>query len=506
MAFGIAWNLSSVCDVLLIVVFVVATASNSLVLLVFYRKPGLRTLSNRFVINLLVTNLLSCWLLLPLVLVDSMLMPSFHSLCAVSQGVSTGLSAASVMSVLLIAIDQYYAVIDPLHYHSHIDNTRCGFMISVSWFFSCLWAVAGGLFYNSPNIIWTSCDRDRQSAFTPLIPLITEPSISVFSVIYSVLTFVLPFSAICWMYLSIYFAAHENSQRTRRNGSSTGFYTSNAVASTPPVSYAVVPVSGQQSADPEDTSESPRLSVKSVDGADPTVFVKPSMTRSPTRSSLRSTSSFIMNSLRCRISNASMFKYREETRAARISALVIVMGLVCWSPFSLVVLFTSPLVGIHVPHSVAKLSLTLLVIASVVSPLLFAHRNRRIQRDIRKLFGITRRSTAMCPPGDRQRAQSQRPRGLPADYSHTALDLLAEGGDENNSQVKTGSFLSRVWWEGGVQIVTKFDKVSGKSLICVPEVALDVDHSRSSFSSGGSASTQRSTSAASISSYTADEC
>lgn len=40
-------DFSLVCDVLLILIFLVATASNSLVLLVFYRKPGLRTLSNR---------------------------------------------------------------------------------------------------------------------------------------------------------------------------------------------------------------------------------------------------------------------------------------------------------------------------------------------------------------------------------------------------------------------------------------------------------------------------
>ncbi|KAG8263446.1 hypothetical protein J6590_033653 [Homalodisca vitripennis] len=506
---------SLACDILLIVIFVVATASNSLVLLVFYRKPGLRTLSNRFVINLLATNLLSCWLLLPLVITDSMMTAASQVFCALSQGVSIGICAASVLSVLLIGVDQYYAVIDPLHYHSHIDTTKCAFMITFAWCFSVICATVGGLFYDVPRSLWTLCGEKATD-----LPLVPDVYISIFSIVYTCLTFFLPFSVICWMYLSIYFAAHKNSQRTRRNGSSTGFYTTNAIANTPPVDYAMVPAASQPAVPSQapSTSESPKLSVKSVDVSEPPVFVKPSITRSPTRTSLRSTSSFIMNSLRCRISNASMFKYREETRAARISALVIVMGLVCWCPFSLVVLLSSPAIGIQVPHYLAKLSVTLLVVTAVISPLLFAHRNRRIQRDLRKLFGLARRPNSLSP------SVSQRPRGqnlqrsappkrvLPPNYSHNALDLLsslAEAGDdhrESKSDKKNSSFLSRVWWKEGVQIVTKLDKVSGSSLICVPEVALDVDNSRSSFSSGGSTSTQRSTSAASISSYTADEC
>lgn len=439
--------------------------------------------------------------------------------CAVSQGVSRGLCAASVLSVLLIGVDQYYAVIDPLHYHSHIDNTRCAFMITFSWCFSISCAVVGGFFFKTPHTIWSLCGEEN-NAFQSFVP---DSYISVFSIVYFMMTFFLPFSIICWMYLSIYFAAHQNSQRTRRNGSSAGYYTNNALASTPSVDYAMVPAASQPISNSQapSTSDSPRLSVKSVDTNDPTLFVKPSLTRSPTRTSLRSTSSFIMNTLRCRISNASMFKYREETRAARISALVIVMGLVCWCPYSLVVLLSSPVIGIKVPHHLAKLSITLLVVATIVSPLLFAHRNRRIQRDLRKLFGLARRPTSLYPGGSQRPRQqgsqvpqgSQRPakRVLPPNYSCTALELLgslAEGGDEvrdNQPEVKSATFLSRVWWQEGVQIVTKLDKVSGKSLICVPEIALDVDNSRSSFSSGGSSSTQRSTSAASISSYTGDD-
>ncbi|XP_013141889.1 PREDICTED: uncharacterized protein LOC106105938 [Papilio polytes] len=52
-------------EILLLALFIVSTAANSLALLVFCRRPGLRTISNRFVINLLATNLLTTCLLAP---------------------------------------------------------------------------------------------------------------------------------------------------------------------------------------------------------------------------------------------------------------------------------------------------------------------------------------------------------------------------------------------------------------------------------------------------------
>lgn len=514
-----------ICDIVLILIFAAATASNSLVLLVFYRRPGLRTLSNRFVINLLTANLLSCWILLPLILADSVWQPSLHGLCAISQGLSTGLCAASVFSVLLIGVDQYYAVTDPLHYHTRINTPRYAVMVTLSWVVSITFGCVGGTFHGATNV-WYACGEIKH-----IVPNFYR---SVFSVVYFIFVFVLPFTSLCWIYLSIYTAAHKNSERTRRNGSSAGFYVGNTVP-TNETPYSIVPSSTQQQQNAtaitiqDSTTQIACASPKSLDAPEQPVFVKSALHRCPTRTSLRSTSSFIVNSLRYRISNASLFRYREETRAARISALVIVMGLVCWFPFTVVLLLNSPLWNVDVPRVISKLSLTLLASSAIITPLLFAHRNKRIQRDLRKLLGLARRPTSVYAGQQSQRraAQSQRnqKRVLPANYSHNALELLgslAEGADESatanetriqeveintdNAETNNSShFLSRVWCKhSGQRIMSKTDKLTGKALITVPEIALDVDTSRSSFSSGGSSVTQRSTSAASISS-TADD-
>lgn len=78
----------------------------------------------RFVINLLGTNLAACCLFLPLAAVDNVLERPGAVLCSVGRAAAAGTCAASVLAVLLIAIDQYCAVVDPLRYHSRISRLR----------------------------------------------------------------------------------------------------------------------------------------------------------------------------------------------------------------------------------------------------------------------------------------------------------------------------------------------------------------------------------------------
>ncbi|KAJ9576179.1 hypothetical protein L9F63_007001 [Diploptera punctata] len=346
------------CDILLVIIFLTGTAANATVLLVFCRRPALRTLPNRFVVNLLCTNLVVTCVLVPLILAD-VLTDHQPVLYAVCDGIAAGVCSASVLAVLMIALDQYCAVMDPLHYHSRISKARSAGLMAITWTLSSALGVVHGL------------------GFYP----------SIFAATYSVIVFVLPFSCILWMYACIYTAAHNNSKRTR-------------------------------------ISEAERTP------------------------SLRSTSSGLVNNIRYRISNASMFRYREETRAARISALVIVMVLLCWFPYvgDLAVLSSGLFL---LPQYVHRVSLTLLASGTLISPCLFAYRNQRIQREARKLMG--------CPFREKQ---CKLPRPRP--------ELLAEHGLLGNC------------------IRTEGDRRKSDFVVNLPESALTVDTCRSSFSSGGS--------------------
>lgn len=96
----------------------------------------------------------------------------------------------------------------------------------------------------------------------------------------------------------------------------------------------------------------------------------------------RSNANFI-NNIKCKISNASIFKYREESRAAKISILVIFMVLICYVPYGASLIFDD-----YTTKSYHNVSIILLITSNVISPFLFAYRNRRVQRELYKFFGI----------------------------------------------------------------------------------------------------------------------
>lgn len=93
-----------------------------------------------------------------------------------------------------------------------------------------------------------------------------------------------------------------------------------------------------------------------------------------------------MTSIRHRLSNASsIFKYREESRAARISILVVIMFLISYFPYGMLVLLQER--AIFIDNS-SLLPVCFVVIANLSSPFIFAYRNKRVRRGVCRLFGI----------------------------------------------------------------------------------------------------------------------
>ncbi|XP_055637532.1 uncharacterized protein LOC129776126 [Toxorhynchites rutilus septentrionalis] len=99
-----------------------------------------------------------------------------------------------------------------------------------------------------------------------------------------------------------------------------------------------------------------------------------------------------MTSIRHRLSNASsLFKYREESRAARISILVIIMFLVSYLPYGILVLMQGH-VDLFLVSDQALLAIFTVVIANLSSPFIFAYRNKRVRRGVRRLLGIDKKT------------------------------------------------------------------------------------------------------------------
>lgn len=187
-------------------------------------------------------------------------------------------------------------------------------------------------------------------------------------------------------------------------------------------------------------------------------------------SSIKSTSSYI-NSLKYRISNGSLFRYREETRAARISALVIVMGLICWTPYVVMLIMRNlePFVSLNLSHSYDVTALSFLILAAYISPLLFGYRSRRVKRELRKIFCFKKELS------------------YKNNRSLMAKKVLKRRHSSNLSQFEMDSKYNIFSCVYGRNRWPK-EKVQ---FMQVPETALAVETCRSSFSSG--ASTQIST-------------
>lgn len=232
----------------------------------------------RFVMNLTVSNLLVCAIMNPLLIMDAATTSStfivesqsIGSICAISEGAVAIVTTSSVFSVLLIAVDQYFAVVDPLRYRARVDKLKSGILIISTWFISIIFGLLA--FFNpNPQSFWQSCiSRNKnlssnisfdfltestvldnntgrfnvngiseivetvksirldsnmdliENSTTVIFDTLTSDTITygfVYAIVYSIFAYFIPFVAVCWIYVSIYVAAHRNSERTRKSGS-----------------------------------------------------------------------------------------------------------------------------------------------------------------------------------------------------------------------------------------------------------------------------------------------
>ncbi|GAB0092686.1 hypothetical protein DMENIID0001_077140 [Sergentomyia squamirostris] len=479
---------------------VLSASVNVLALGAFWMTPSLRTTANRFVINLLIVNLVCCIILGPSLLLNSSALRSdepddadlttvlnchlnrtapgcatniiFHE-ASLSENKNTIViaeideevedfsrdsssfskirlwtldvaAALGALSVLLVVGDTWCAVTDPLRYHSRVSGPRAWALIGATWCLGIVFGVA-------------SAFRDNDTT-------LYEPDgiyIAVFSFAYFVLIILLPFVLVCAMYWRIFREARENGLRMRQNGSSPLLQSAlNLTSSTQPPQntlhterHSSIPPGGlimklDKEYDAKDCTK-PLLNAplynkhleipKSMDrnqnsiilslslaGGDESLRrnysarqlfpleelenIKCDLRHANSTPNLQKHNTVVdvsgpllplptvqvhpkglsyMTSIRHRLSNASsLFKYREESRAARISILVVIMFLVSYIPFGLLVLLEGHSVPFLTPTDRTLVSIFTVVLANLSSPFIFAYRNKRVRRGVRRLMGF----------------------------------------------------------------------------------------------------------------------
>lgn len=190
-----------------------------------------------------------------------------------------------------------------------------------------------------------------------------------------------------------------------------------------------------------------------------------------------------------------MFRYREETRAAKISALVIVTAAACWTPYAVLKLSEWPPLsddeqgGGGIPSPGPLVALLSLSAHAIVTPILFAHRNRRVHRELCRIFCRRKRCSSFY---DNVRNATV--------ASSVAAPVKPSAGSSPHHVF--GRLFGR---PGGIIRFGRTSVVTYPAVAAAPAAAAitasnvaaaqlptDTDMTRSSFSSNGSATTQTS--------------
>lgn len=265
-------------DIFVGALLVVSGCINLLAIGAFWVTPSLRTTANRFVINLLLINFISCLILSPFAFsavanspalassapqnvsalsynvtnedgsgeagVNASLLPecsnqtrecleaslrivehlannaSHHDDNRIKRVYGDALKkyqswsldlvvALSVLSVLLVVMDTFVAVTDPLRYHSRISDFKAWLLIAFCWIFSILVGIASAL---------RTLDGDSPSEFEEYVD--GNVYNTMFLLTYFLSIVITPCLLVSLMYWRIYLEARESGQRMRQNGSS----------------------------------------------------------------------------------------------------------------------------------------------------------------------------------------------------------------------------------------------------------------------------------------------
>lgn len=402
-----------------------------------------------------------------------------YLLCYLAQSGTSLVCTASIFSILLIGINQYFAVIHSLRYHFYISKCRCMIYIYTGWIVAIFFGILGAVSQNHSGL-WHFCDETPKSSSSYRIIN------TVYAFVYFVFMILAPFLAISVIYCCIYTAAKQNSERMRRSTS----------GSCNLETYIQVPVKqeGNERRSSEETVdfvEKPLPKVQSAPNFLNLTATCENGVKVNRTASDRAPNNFI-NSLKFKITNASVFRYREEARAAKISIIVIFMVLVCYIPYGITLILNSDLINIKTPRYFNYLALVLLIVSNIISPFLFAYRNKRIQREVGKFLGLITDKSSKLSVKKKTIKRVSIPRvKIPDETKETAMDpedfLLKTDGATVPQVVVTckqenekKSILKRVCSKNWSMSYKKC------SFITVPDSCLGTDN-RGSFSS---ASTQ----------------
>ncbi|CAN9515120.1 unnamed protein product [Ophioblennius macclurei] len=184
--------------VLISLIVCVSLFGNVVVLLVFQRKPQLLHVANRFVLNLLLADLLQTVLVMPFAIAATVpgVWPLDARLCQALVVLMHLFAFAGVNTIIVVSVDRYLAIIHPLSYPTRMTPHLGTNLIISTWVLSFLQSTP-------PLYGWGAIDFDRHHN---ICSVVWSSSLS-YSVVVSTFSFWLPVLIMLGCYWMVFRAA-----------------------------------------------------------------------------------------------------------------------------------------------------------------------------------------------------------------------------------------------------------------------------------------------------------
>lgn len=184
--------------VLISLIVCVSLFGNVVVLLVFQRKPQLLHVANRFVLNLLLADLLQTVLVMPFAIAATMpgAWPLDARLCQALVVLMHLFAFAGVNTIIVVSVDRYLAIIHPLSYPTRMTPHLGTNLIICTWVLSFLQSTP-------PLYGWGAIDFDRHHN---VCSVVWSSSLS-YSIVVSTFSFWLPVLIMLGCYWMVFRAA-----------------------------------------------------------------------------------------------------------------------------------------------------------------------------------------------------------------------------------------------------------------------------------------------------------
>lgn len=201
---------------ILTLIFLLSIVMNSCVLLVHFIVPKMLAKSDRFVLNLVICNLMMTICVIPFAIICTYKgqWAYSESLCKILNSAFITIICATLLTILGISGNKYYAISNPLHYTSVITTTRINLCIASIWIISWLFSIIPTISFQeiSYNPGLKQCFMDLQSP---------DFGIIIYVNLFTVIFFVFPLLLIIYMYAVMFSVTKAATKKIRRHRSYT---------------------------------------------------------------------------------------------------------------------------------------------------------------------------------------------------------------------------------------------------------------------------------------------